>query len=71
MSRMWKPTCWCYDQSPNIMTSLEFERILSASGPTSGHLVRPLDQGEHLNGSFHFWPGPPAGDGHQWAAFSH
>ncbi len=37
---------WCYDQSPNIMTSLEFERILSASGPTSGHLVRPLDQKE-------------------------
>ena len=28
------------------MTSLEFERILSASGPTMGHLVRPSDQTE-------------------------
>jgi heterodisulfide reductase subunit A-like polyferredoxin len=28
------------------MTSLEFERILSASGPTMGHLVRPSDHKE-------------------------
>ena len=28
---------------PNVVTSLEFERILSASGPTEGHLVRPSD----------------------------
>lgn len=27
----------------NILTSLEFERYLSASGPTMGHLVRPSD----------------------------
>ncbi len=32
-----------YAQSPNVMTSLEFERILSASGPTEGHLVRASD----------------------------
>ena len=31
---------------PNVLTSLEFERILSASGPTMGHLVRPSDHGE-------------------------
>jgi heterodisulfide reductase subunit A-like polyferredoxin len=31
---------------PNVLTSLEFERILSASGPTMGHLVRPSDQKE-------------------------
>ncbi len=32
-----------YRSNPNVMTSLEFERILSASGPTMGHLVRPSD----------------------------
>ena len=31
---------------PNVLTSLEFERILSASGPTMGHLVRPSDDKE-------------------------
>jgi len=28
---------------PNVVTSLEFERILSASGPTQGHVCRPSD----------------------------
>jgi heterodisulfide reductase subunit A-like polyferredoxin len=32
-----------YKSSPNVVTSLEFERILSASGPTLGHLARPSD----------------------------
>jgi heterodisulfide reductase subunit A-like polyferredoxin len=35
-----------YQSHPNVMTSLEFERILSASGPTMGHLVRPSDKKE-------------------------
>jgi heterodisulfide reductase subunit A-like polyferredoxin len=35
-----------YGVNPNVMTSLEFERILSASGPTMGHLVRPSDKKE-------------------------
>jgi heterodisulfide reductase subunit A-like polyferredoxin len=35
-----------YKVNPNVMTSLEFERILSASGPTMGHLVRPSDEKE-------------------------
>ena len=35
-----------YKASPNVMTSLEFERILSASGPTMGHLQRPSDEKE-------------------------
>jgi heterodisulfide reductase subunit A len=35
-----------YSQSTNIVTGLEFERILSASGPYSGHLVRPSDKSE-------------------------
>ncbi len=35
-----------YQKSPNILTSLEFERVLSASGPYGGHLVRPSDKKE-------------------------
>jgi len=35
-----------YGKSPNIVTSLEFERILSSSGPYGGHLVRPSDEKE-------------------------
>jgi len=32
-----------YKVFPNVMTSIEFERILSASGPTGGHVLRPSD----------------------------
>ncbi len=32
-----------YAKFPNVITSLEFERILSASGPFEGHLARPSD----------------------------
>jgi heterodisulfide reductase subunit A-like polyferredoxin len=35
-----------YAAHPNVVTSLEFERILSASGPFKGHMVRPSDQRE-------------------------
>jgi heterodisulfide reductase subunit A len=35
-----------YSKSKNVVTSLEFERILSASGPYAGHLVRPSDKSE-------------------------
>jgi len=35
-----------HQSHPNILTSLEFERILSASGPTLGHLARPSDDKE-------------------------
>ena len=35
-----------YLRFPNVMTSLEFERILAASGPTMGHLVRLSDKKE-------------------------
>lgn len=33
-----------YGRHPNIVTSLEFERILSASGPYKGYLMRPYDR---------------------------
>jgi heterodisulfide reductase subunit A-like polyferredoxin len=32
-----------YGRYPNVVTSLEFERILSASGPYEGHVRRPSD----------------------------
>jgi heterodisulfide reductase subunit A-like polyferredoxin len=35
-----------YAHFPNVVTSLEFERILSASGPFAGHLIRPSDHAE-------------------------
>ena len=34
---------WGYGTMPNVITSLQLERYLSASGPTEGHLVRPSD----------------------------
>jgi heterodisulfide reductase subunit A len=34
---------WGYGVYPNVITSLQLERFLSASGPTEGHLVRPSD----------------------------
>jgi heterodisulfide reductase subunit A-like polyferredoxin len=37
---------YLYGEHPNVVTSLEFERILSASGPHQGHLVRPSDDKE-------------------------
>ena len=35
-----------YNKYKNVITSLEFERILSASGPHLGHVVRPSDNQE-------------------------
>lgn len=35
-----------YAKHPNVITSMEMERILSASGPTTGHLVRLSDKKE-------------------------
>jgi heterodisulfide reductase subunit A len=35
-----------YGTLPNVITSMEFERVLSASGPYEGHLVRPSDKKE-------------------------
>jgi heterodisulfide reductase subunit A-like polyferredoxin len=32
-----------YREIPNVVTAIEFERILSASGPTGGHVDRPSD----------------------------
>jgi len=32
-----------YTRYPNVMTSLEFERLINAGGPSSGRLIRPSD----------------------------
>jgi len=35
-----------YGRFPNVITAIEFERALSASGPYSGHVLRPHDRVE-------------------------
>ena len=37
---------YAYQQSPDVVTSLEFERLMNAAGPTGGTLLRPSD-GKH------------------------
>jgi len=32
-----------YSRHHNVVTSLEFERLINAGGPTEGHLIRPTD----------------------------
>jgi len=33
-----------YTRYQNVITSMEFERLISAGGPTEGHLIRPTDR---------------------------
>ena len=40
---------YAYSQSPDVVSSLEFERLCNAYGPTSGHLKRPSDGKEPKN----------------------
>jgi len=35
-----------YGRYANVVTAMEFERMLSASGPTTGHITRPSDGAE-------------------------
>jgi len=41
-----------YDRYPNVITSVEFERLLDPRGPTGGKLVRPSDGKEAKNVAF-------------------
>lgn len=34
---------WGYKRFDNVINSLEFERLICASGPTGGHMIRPSD----------------------------
>ncbi|MBO4857921.1 MAG: CoB--CoM heterodisulfide reductase iron-sulfur subunit A family protein [Treponema sp.] len=40
---------YAYNQSKDVVSSLEFERLCNASGPTNGHLLRPSDGKEPKN----------------------
>jgi heterodisulfide reductase subunit A len=35
-----------YTRYQNVITSMEFERLINAGGPTGGHLIRPSDRKE-------------------------
>jgi len=35
---------YSYGKYPNVITSLEFERLINAGGPSAGHLLRPSDK---------------------------
>jgi len=37
-----------YGEYPNVITAMQYERLLSASGPTEGELIRPSDK-KHVN----------------------
>ena len=41
-----------YHTFPNVVTSIELERLLSASGPTQGHVLRPSDSKEPMRVAF-------------------
>jgi heterodisulfide reductase subunit A-like polyferredoxin len=43
---VWDPSAapeYGYPKYPNVYTAMEFERLLNAAGPTSGHIVRRSD----------------------------
>ncbi len=54
-----------YGRYPNVITSLEFERLLSATGPCAGHVRRPSDQADPKKSpGFSAWaPGTPPSAG--------
>jgi heterodisulfide reductase subunit A2 len=39
-------TEWSYEDSENVITGMELERLINASGPTQGHVLKPSD-GDH------------------------
>jgi heterodisulfide reductase subunit A len=39
---------YAYERSPDVVTAVEFERILSATGPYGGHLRRPSGRKEEI-----------------------
>ena len=41
-----------YGRFPNVITSLEFERLINAGGPTGGRLIRPSDKVEPRSVAF-------------------
>ena len=37
---------WSYESAENVITGMELERLINASGPTQGHVLKPSD-GDH------------------------
>lgn len=54
----WKPfdankiQPYAYDRIPNVITSVEFERMMDKMGPTGGKILRPSDNKEAKNIAF-------------------
>ncbi|MHA2168835.1 MAG: hydrogenase iron-sulfur subunit [Candidatus Kariarchaeaceae archaeon] len=40
---------YSYGKHPDILTSMEYERMLNAAGPTEGHIIRPSNHEEPEN----------------------
>jgi len=45
-------TTYHYGKYPNVITSMQYERTLSASGPTEGEILRPSDKKQAENIAF-------------------
>lgn len=43
---------YAYDRNPNVITSVELERMMDPFGPTGGKILRPSDQKEAKNIAF-------------------
>ena len=42
----WQSIYYEYAHHPDIITGLQFERLVNASGPTEGHIIKPSDKTE-------------------------
>jgi heterodisulfide reductase subunit A len=45
-------TRYHYGEYPNVITAIQYERLLSASGPTGGEIIRPSDRKHARNIAF-------------------
>lgn len=43
---------WAYESAENVITGLELERLINASGPTQGHVLKPSDGGHPKSVAF-------------------
>jgi len=57
-----------YTKYPNVITSLEFERLINAGGPSAGHLLRPFDMKIPKTVAFVQCVGSRSGEGHLYCS---
>jgi heterodisulfide reductase subunit A2 len=55
-----------YDQSPDVITTLEMERLISSSGPTKGEILRPSNQQKPKSVTFILCVGSRDETQHTW-----